>query len=424
MTRIAFVGAGSVEFTQALVGDMLTLPELADSTLALHDRDPNRLALAEGVAHAVANAVGAPATVEAHSDRRAALDGADFVICTIRVGGHPARVTDFEVPARHGIRQTMADTLGIGAIFHAARTIPVMVDIARDMTELCPDAWLLNYTNPMAMLVWGVYAGTSHQRVVGLCPSIENTAEQLAERIGVPFGEVTFLGAGINHQAWLLRFERDGEDLYPRLDEVLAADPDGIGRTARAELYRRLRHYPSESSEHTVDCLPYVLPHAGEVERLRVWVGEYLERSRRNLRRVEETGATLAAGAAMDVTRDFEYSTRIIHSIVTGTPRTVYASVRNDGLIANLPDGCCVEVPCLVGRAGIQPTVIGHLPPQCAALNRTFASVCELVVRGVLEGCQDHLRHAAMLDPATAAALSLPQIDALVDDMVATAATV
>jgi alpha-galactosidase len=417
MTRTAFVGAGSVEFTQALVGDMLSLPELADSTLVLHDRDPDRLALAEGVARAVAGAVGAPATIEAHADRRAALDGADFVICTIRVGGHSARVADFDVPGRHGLRQTMADTLGSGAIFHAARTIPVMVEIARDMSELCPDAWLLNYTNPMAMLVWGVYAGTSHERVVGLCPSIENTAEQLAERVGVPFDEVTFLGAGINHQAWLLRFERDGEDLYPQLDEALAADPDGIGRTARAELYRRFGRYPSESSEHTVDCVPYFLPHPGEVRRLRVWVDEYLERSRRNLGRVEEARDALAAGTAMEVTTDFEYSTRIIHSIVTGTPRTVYASVRNDDLITNLPRGCCVEVPCLVDGAGIQPTHIGDLPPQCAALNRIFASVCELVVRGVLEGREDHLRHAAMLDPATAAALTLPQIDALVADM-------
>src|SRR4051794_31999844 len=244
MTRIAFIGAGSVEFTRNLLGDILTFPELADATIALHDIDQERLDTAEAMARWTATTLRAPATIEAHLDRRRALDGCDFVVNMIQVGGHAATLLDFEIPARFGVRQTIADTLGIGGIFRSLRTIPVMQGIAGDMAELCPAAWLLNYTNPMAMLCWAVYDGTPVQKVVGLCHSVQWTTRELAELVGVPYEDVTYLGAGVNHQAWILRFERDGEDLYPLLDAAIDADPQ-LARRVRVELYRRFGRFPT-----------------------------------------------------------------------------------------------------------------------------------------------------------------------------------
>jgi len=268
MTRIAFVGAGSVEFTRDLLGDILTFPELSDATISLHDIDPERLEAAESMARWTAGELGAPATIEAHLDRRAALDGCDHVINMIQVGGHAATLIDFEVPARHGVRQTIGDTLGIGGIFRALRTIPVMQGIAADMAEVCPQAWFLNYTNPMAMLCWATYAGTPITRIVGLCHSVQNTTRQLAELVGAPYEEVTYLGAGVNHQAWILQLERDGEDLYPRLDEAIARDP-GLQRRVRVEMYRRFGRFPTESSEHSAEYLPYFMHSDEMIERFR-----------------------------------------------------------------------------------------------------------------------------------------------------------
>jgi alpha-galactosidase len=418
MPRIAFIGAGSTVFTRNLVGDLLSLPELRESTaFALMDIDPERLAASEDVVRRLAAARGVPARVEATLDRRAALDGADYVVTSFQVGGLDATLKDFEVPKRFGLRQTIADTLGVGGIFRGLRTFPFLDALATDMLAVCPEAWLLNYTNPMAMLVWATYAGTPLQRVVGLCPSLRNTAVELAELVGVPFSRVTWQGAGINHQAWVTRLECDGEDLLPRVRAACAADPEGLGRRARAELFRRLGAYPSESSEHTVETVPFFLPHSGEVERFRVPVGEYLQRSLRTLDEVAETGRRLAEGEPLELDDWPEDATAIIHSIVTGTVRTVHASVRNDGLITNLPDGCCVEVPCLVDRAGVQPTHVGDLPPQLAALNRRFASVCELTVRAALEGRHDLITQAALIDPTTSATLAPAQIVSLIDEL-------
>ena len=414
--RIAFVGAGSVEFTKNLLGDILTFPELADAEIALHDIDPERLEAAESIARWTNGAVGASATISATLDRRAALAGADYVINMVQVGMHEATVRDFEVPLRYGVRQTIGDTLGIGGIFRALRTIPVMLGIAEDMARECPDAWLLNYTNPMAMLCWSVYAGSPIQRVVGLCHSVQGTTRRLALLVGVPFEDVTFLGAGINHQSFILRFERRGEDLYPLLDEAIARDPE-LARTVRVELYRCLGYYPTESSEHSAEYVPWFMRHDETIERFRIPVGEYPRRSEENLAEYERIRAALAEGEGFEIERSLEYGSLIIHSIETGVERVIYGNVRNSGLIDNLPAGCCVEVPCIVDHAGVQPTHVGPLPPQLAALNRTFANVCELTVRAALEGRPDHLYHAAMLDPNTGASLTLDEIELLVDEL-------
>ena len=252
VTRIAFIGAGSIEFTRDLLGDLLSFDDLGPLEIALHDIDPERLATGEAMARWTAQQLGASPTFSTHLDRREALAGADFAFNMIQVGGHAATLLDFEIPARHGLRQTIADTLGIGGIFRALRTIPVMLGIGRDMAELCPDAWLLNYTNPMAMLCQAYAHGSPHTKVVGLCHSVQHTTRLLAEYVGVPFEEVTFLGAGVNHQSFILRFERDGEDLYPKLDAAIDADPE-VQRKVRVELYRRFGYFPTESSEHSAE---------------------------------------------------------------------------------------------------------------------------------------------------------------------------
>jgi alpha-galactosidase len=414
--RIVFIGAGSVEFTKNLLGDILTFPELATSEIVLHDIDAERLQTADAIARWTSDAVGATPTISSTLDRRAALHGADYVINMIQVGGHDATLIDLDLPLRHGLRQTIGDTLGIGGIFRALRTIPVMLAIAGDMEAECPDAWLLNYTNPMAMLCWAVYDGSSVDRVVGLCHSVQGTTRRLAELVGVPFEEVTFLGAGINHQSFILRFERDGENLYPLLDAAIVRDPE-LARTVRVELYKRFGYFPTESSEHSAEYVPWFMRHDDAIERFRIWVNEYAQRSEDNLREYEQIRAALAAGEGFEVDRSLEYASLIIHSIETGTERVVYGNVRNSGLIENLPEDCCVELPCLVDRAGVQPTHVGVLPPQLAALNRTFANVCELTVRAALEGDVEHVHHAAMLDPNTAASLRLDEIETLVDEL-------
>ncbi|TML88044.1 MAG: alpha-glucosidase/alpha-galactosidase [Actinobacteria bacterium] len=419
MTRIAFIGAGSVEFTRNLLGDFLDFPELHDVEIALHDIDADRLATAEAMARYVASERGASPRIASHLDRREAIDGSDFVLNMVQIGGHEATLLDFEIPARYGLRQTIADTLGIGGIFRTLRTAPIMLALGNEMAELCPpNAWLLNYTNPMAMLCWLVYAGTPTQNVVGLCHSVQNTTEDLCEILGVPEDEVTVLSAGVNHQAFFLRFEHGGESLYPRLDARLAADPE-LQRRVRFALYERLGYFPTESSEHAAEYVPWFMHHDEELELYRIPVGEYIRRSERNVGRYEDVKAALARGEAVPLPRSNEYASLIVHAMVTGEPRVIYGNVRNDGLIPNLPDGACVEVPCVVDRTGLRPTPVLDYPPHLAALNRTFLNPVELTVRAVLEERPDFVRHAAMLDPNAAATLTLDEIDALCDELTA-----
>ncbi|MEU4543112.1 alpha-glucosidase/alpha-galactosidase [Nonomuraea dietziae] len=417
MARIVFVGAGSVEFTKNVLSDILTFPELGESNLVLHDIDPERLATAEAMANWMVTELGLGAKVEAHLDRRAAVDGADYVINEIAVGGHAATRVDFEIPRRYGLRQTIADTLGIGGIFRALRTIPVMVGLGHDLAELAPHALLLNYTNPMAMIPRAVYQGTPFKNVVGLCHSVRDTQARLASLVGMPEEEVSFVTAGANHQAFVLKFEHKGQNLYPALDEVIDRDPE-LRRTVRVEMYRRFGHFPTESSEHGSEYLPWFLHHDDQVEHFRIPVEIYLRWSEENLDTYEETRRRLAAGEGVEIEPAMELASEVIHSIETGASRVVHGNVRNDGLIANLPGDACVEVPCLVDRSGMHPTRIGELPPQLAALNRTFLNVGDLTVRAALEGRRDHVYHAAMLDPNASATLTLQQIHDLVDEMI------
>ncbi|MET9087810.1 alpha-glucosidase/alpha-galactosidase [Streptomyces sp. NPDC004237] len=415
--KIVFIGAGSVVFTQGLLADLLTFPELGSAHVALHDIDAERLATAHAAAVRIADVLGARPTVTAHADRREALADADFVINIVQIGMGEATRTDFEVPARYGVRQTIGDTLGIGGIFRALRTFPFLSELGRDIAEVCPQAWLLNYTNPMAMNVQYLTQATGLTRVVGLCHSVYWTMRDLADLVKVPYEEISYLAAGVNHQAWVLRFEHQGRSLYPRLDELIASD-DQLRRRVRVDMYRRLGHYPTETSEHSSEYVPWYLHHDSEVERLRLPIGEYLRIVDENVAAYEKTRDALTAGAPIAVEGTMEYAPQIIHSMVTGAPRTVYGNVPNRGLIDNLPAHGVVEVPCLVDPLGVQPTRVGSLPPQLAALNRTYLSANDLVVRAAVEDEPRHIRHAAMTDPATAAALPVEDIWRLCDDMV------
>jgi alpha-galactosidase len=339
MATITLIGAGSVEFTRGLISDVVTSPELHGTTIALHDIDAERLSVAETLARRANEQTGAGLTITASPDRRAALEGADYVVNEIQVGGYAATLLDFEIPAKYGLRQTIGDTIGIGGIFRGLRTIPVMVDIGRDLADVCPDALLLNYTNPMAMIPWAVAAGSPFTNVVGVCHSVRDTHAFLARTVGVPEDDIEYLTSGFNHQAFVIRFERrsTGENLYPRLDEAIAADPDGLGRRVRVELYRQIGYFPTESSEHSAEYVPWFMGRDDQIERYRIPVDEYLRRSEENLAEYEAMEQAVVSGAELEIEPTHELASNIIHAIETGSPREEYVNVPNGGLVANLP---------------------------------------------------------------------------------------
>jgi alpha-galactosidase len=415
--KVAFIGAGSIEFTRNVVTDLCSYPEFHGGLhLSLHDISAPRLAFAERLTRQIVAQTGSGATVTASPDRQAAVKDAQYVINEVQVGGYDATRADFDIPARYGVRQTIADTLGIGGIFRGLRTIPVVVGLARDMLDQCPDAYLLNYSNPMAMLPWAVYQATDFGRVFGLCHSVRDTHKFLAGLVGLDPAEVTFRTAGFNHQAFVLTFEHAGRPLYPRLAEVIDSSPE-LQRRVRVELFRRFGYFPTESSEHSAEYVPWFMRHDAEIERFRIFVGDYLARSEENLRELESLQDQLETGTPLELEPTDELASQFIHSLETGADRELYVNVRNDGLIASLPGECCVEVPCAVGAGGAKPQAIGALPAQLAALNRTFLNVVELTVRAALDGRRDHVYQAALLDPNTAATLTTSQVIAMCDDL-------
>jgi len=417
--KITMIGAGSVVFTLNLLGDIFTFPELRESEIALMDIDEERLRVAEIMARNVAAKFDAHPTIITHADRKAALEGADYAINTIQVGGFPSTLIDFEVPKRYGLQQTIADTMGIGGIFRALRTIPVMLAMCREMEEVCPNVTFLNYTNPMAMNTWAVSQATAI-KTVGLCHSVQGTAHQLSQYMGIPENELTYLCAGINHMAFYLELKHNGKDAYPLLREASAQKAIWERDPVRFELFKRLGYFVTESSEHNAEYNPYFIrrdrPEA--IDRFSVPIDEYINRCYAQNFWWEMMRLQLLDGTVdIDPELSGEYAALIIHSMETNTPRVIYGNVLNNNLITNLPRGCCVEVPCLVDASGIQPTVIGRIPPQLAALQQTNINVQGLAVEAVLTGKKEHVYHAAMLDPHTAAELTLDEIEQLVDDL-------
>ncbi len=419
MPKITFVGAGSTVFAKNIMGDVLHHPELRQSTFSLYDIDAERLGTSERVAHKVAAALNAAPTIEATTNRRQALEGADYVICMFQIGGYrPATVVDFEIPKRYGLRQTIADTLGIGGIMRGLRTIPVLLELARDMEEVCPNALLLQYANPMAMNCWGL-SRASTIKTVGLCHSVFHTAEKLAQDMGVPFDEVNYVCAGINHVAFYLRLEQNGQDLYPRLRQVIAEGRVPAHNRVRYEMFQRLGYFVTESSEHFAEYVPWFIKpdHPELIERFNIPLDEYITRCERQIADWDTMRGRLEGAQALEVIDSGEYAAQIIHSQETGQPTVIYGNVPNHHLIDNLPEGCCVEVPCLVDKNGLQPTRIGALPPHLAALMQTNINVQSLTVEAALTGQREHIYHAAMLDPHTAAQLTLDEIWSLVDEL-------
>lgn len=421
MPKVTFIGAGSTVFAKNLMGDILSFPELADSTISLHDIDEGRLKTSEIVAHRMADALGVKPKIEATTDRRAALDGADYAISMIQVAGYkPGTVVDFEIPKKYGLRQTIADTLGIGGIMRGLRTIPVLLEMCADMEQLCPDVTFLQYVNPMAMNCWAI-GRASKIKTIGLCHSVQGTAEQLAHDIGIPIEEINYVSAGINHMAFYLKFERDGENLYPRIREVFDNQRQPDWNRVRYEMFNRLGYFATESSEHFSEYVPWFIKRDRPdlIEEFNIPLDEYITRCENQIAGWERMRHDLEAGnVPVEVRRSHEYGSLIIHSLETGQPRVVYGNVPNNGLIDNLPQGCCVEVPVLVDKNGLQPTKIGTIPPHLAALMQTNINVQSLTVEAALTCKREHIYHAAMLDPHTAAELSLDQIWSLVDDLI------
>ena len=420
MTRIVLVGAGSTEFTRNLLGDILSFPALQDAEIVLHDIDADRLKTAERMATWTAGALNATPRIEAHLDRRTALRDADYVIDTIQVGGARATQLDFEIPGKYGLQYTINDTIDIGGVMRGLRTIPVVVGIAADMADVCPDALFLNYTNPMGMLVRAVDEAVGFP-TVGLCHSVYWTVHDLAEYAGVPFEEVDALSGGVNHLAWILRLEHRGTDLYPAIrkavDEGRIPDDDLV----RADLFNRFGYYLSEAAVQQAEYSAWYIPKQGEIERHKVAIGEYLARVARHLEEYAETKRMLDAGEPFEIERSGEYAAVIINAITTGEPARIVANVMNEGgsMIGNLAGDACIEVPALVDGLGVHPTPIGLLPPQCAAYTRPAVDCQELTVRAALDEDRDLVYHAVMTDPIVQARLSLDETWRLTDELIA-----
>ena len=419
MPKVAFIGAGSTVFARSLTVDLLGFDALRTSTeLALMDVDEERLRTSETVARRVADHFGADTRITATTDRRTALDGADYVVTMMQVGGYrPATITDFEVPRRFGLRQTIADTLGVGGIMRGLRTIPVLLDMCREMEELCPDALLLQYVNPMVSNCWAIAEATKIE-VVGLCHSVQGTIKQLAHDLGVGPEELDYLCAGINHVAFYLRLEQDGQDVYPRLREVT---PPGWNRVGYAVL-EHFGYFVTESSEHFAEYSPWFIKDGRDdlVERFNVPLDLYLARCEDQIAQWHELRAKLEHGDELEIRRSDEYGACIVNAIETGERFAFNGNVPNRGkLIEDFAEDAVVEVPVVADADGLHPQRVGALPPQLAGIIRSNLTVHELVVRAALERRRDHVYHAAMLDPHTGAELSLDEIHDLVDELLA-----
>ncbi|WP_018753135.1 alpha-glucosidase/alpha-galactosidase [Paenibacillus sanguinis] len=421
MPKITFIGAGSTVFVKNVLGDVMTTPALQGFELALFDIDPERLRDSERLLNSIKAMLGSTCVVKVYTDRKEALRGAKYVINAIQVGGYdPCTITDFEVPKKYGLRQTIADTLGIGGIFRNLRTIPVMLDFAKDMQEVCPDALFLNYTNPMAVLT-NVMNTVGGIKTVGLCHSVQVCVADLFKSLAMDAAGVEAKIAGINHMAWLLEVKKDGIDLYPEIKRRAAKkQKEKHHDMVRFELMLRFGYYVTESSEHNAEYHPYFIKKSYPelIEKYNIPLDEYPRRCINQINRWKEMREKLFASESIEHQRSKEYASYILEAMETNIPYKIGGNVMNTGLITNLPKEACVEVPCLVDRSGITPTYVGDLPPQLAALNRTNINTQLLTIEAAITGKKEHIYHAAMLDPHTSAELSLDDIAALCDDLI------
>ena len=424
MPKITFMGAGSTVFAKNVLGDSMMTPALAESTIALYDIDANRLNESKMMLDVINKNNGSKAKIEAYlgvEQRKDALRGANYVVDAIQVGGYdPCTITDFEIPKKYGLRQTIADTLGIGGIFRALRTIPVLFDFAKDMEEVCPDAWFLNYTNPMAMLSGAMqrYTGV---KTVGLCHSVQVCCEGLMKGLGMEYDEtIQWKIAGINHQAWLLEVSKNGVDLYPEIKRLAAARTEKHSDMVRYEVMKRFGYYITESSEHNAEYMPYFIKarYPELIDRFNIPLDEYPRRCINQIARWEKQRDELLSDPNLTHSRTHEYASYIMEAMETNRPFKFGGNVLNTGLITNLPKNACVEVPCIADKSGVTPTYIGDLPEQCAAMNRTNIGVQLMTIEAAVTRKKEAIYQAAMLDPHTAAELSIDDIVAMCDELI------
>ena len=426
MIKIAFIGAGSLGFTRGLVRDVLTFPLLQDATLSLMDIDPERLEFARKSVQRIIDMGKYPATVTATLDRVEALRGADIVLVTILSGSTEVWRYDIEIPKQYGVDINVGDTRGPAGIFRALRTIPVMLDIVKDMEDYCPNAVLLNYTNPMAMLCRALQRKT-FIRLTGLCHSVQGTALMLSYWIGAPYKEITYTCAGLNHMAWYLKYEWNGVDAYPLIRKAITERPQIYNHeVVRNEMFLHLDYYVTESSGHNSEYNAWFRKRPDLIEKYCTtgtgWnPGEYayILKEYQNAESTwrDEARQWFAVDKPIELERGEEYAAHIINALMGGDPFTFNGNVANTGLVTNLPEDACVEVPVWVSRKGFEPVHVGALPPQCAALTNLTAQIEEMAVEGALTGDPRLVFQAICYDPLTSAVLSLAEIRQMVNQM-------
>lgn len=424
MIKVTFMGAGSTIFARNVLGDIMTTPALKEVEIALYDIDSARLNESLAMLNNInRNTNAGRAKIAAYlgvENRRAALKNANYVVNAIQVGGYdPCTITDFTIAKKYGLQQTIADTLGIGGIFRALRTLPVLFDFARDIEAVCPDAWLLNYTNPMATIT-GAMLRHTEVKTVGLCHSVQVCAETLLKSVDMPTDDVQFHIAGINHMAWLLDIRRHGEDLYPEIKRRASALQGKHDDMVRHEIMKTFGYYVTESSEHNAEYMPYWIKRSYPVliERFNIPLDEYPRRCIEQIDQWQQQKVALTHDTSLTHSRTHEYASYIIEAMETDRPYKIGGNVLNTGLITNLPSEACVEVPCLVDGQGVTPCYVGNLPEQLAALNRTNINTQLLTIEAAVTRKREAIYHAALLDPHTSAELSIDDIRNLCDDLI------
>ena len=423
MAKVAIIGAGSIVFCKTLMLDILATKGLEDTEFALMDPSTSRTSQVESFAKRVIKDNGLPAKVWVTTDRREALKGAKFVISTFQVGGVKGFEYDYKIPLKYGVDQCIGDTLGPGGIFRALRSIPVTIDLAKDMEELCPDAYLLNYVNPMAMICWAL--GTTKVKFVGLCHGVQTTMDLISGYVGLPKKEIDYLCAGINHMGWFLKLEHKGKDLYPHLRELFEKPQYYVNEKVRGEVFRHFGYFMTESTGHLSEYLPYFRKNqkaldlycdepsfGGETGAYYNWCA-YVAKKFEDKNILESETAVIPA-------RSIEYGSYIIEAIETGKEFKLNGNVRNGGMITNLPANCCGEGPVYVDKLGIHQTIVGDLPSQCAALNMLNINVQGLTVEAAMSGDVEQIVHACALDPLSGAVLTLKEIRDMAAEMLET----
>ena len=443
MIKLTIIGAGSAVFTKNIVADILSIDAFKTMEISLHDIDPVRLKASHELLSIISKKLNASPKIRSYTNRRESLIGSNFVQTTIQVGGYnPSTIIDFKIPSKFGLKQTIADTLGIGGIMRGLRTIPVLLDIAKDIIEICPNAIWLQYVNPMCSNMIAINKSFPELKVMGLCHSVQGTAEMLAKDLNENINDIEYVCAGINHMAFYQKFEKKiigkpNEDLYPKLkslankiinDEINSSRSNEVDSESnkilfekvRYEILKRFGYFVTESSEHFAEYVPWFIKKNRDdlIEKYKIPIEEYIDRCENNIKRWNDLEKDMSPIYNQPLTRSNEYASYIIDGIINNNKITINANIMNEGYIDNLPLNCCVEIPCFINSNGFKPQKIGKLPEQLTALMRTNVNVQILTAEAALTKKKEHIYHAAMLDPLTGANLTIDEIYDMTDKMI------